>query len=145
MSRPPVPAPAPRPRSTTPLADYLDRPAPGSGPEYLVVPRSLAEAMPLRWQQAFAAMLADLHDAYGHLDWPDYRVVPSRWELVQDLDEQQLAAAGFVADLDAQGGLEYRRANGEVAGADERVLAPVPDPLPAPGDEVPPPRPAPPL
>ncbi|WP_312858213.1 hypothetical protein [Pseudonocardia pini] len=145
MSRPTVPAPAPRPRSTTPLADYLDRPAPGAGPEYLVVPRSLAEAMPLRWQQVFAGLLADLHEAYGHLDWPDYRVVPSRWELLRDLDEQQLAAAGYVADLDPDGALEYRDASGAAVPESQRALAPVADPLPRPGEEVPPPQPAPPL
>jgi hypothetical protein len=135
----------PRPRSTTPLADYLDRPVPGAGPDYLVVPRALAQAMPLRWQQVFAGLLTDLHDAYGHLDWPDYRVVPSRWEVLGDLDEQQLAAAGVVADLGPDGELEYRDGTGEPIAPDHRVLAPVEDPLPAPGDDVPPPRPAPPL
>lgn len=144
MARPDASRPS-RPRSTTPLADYLDRPAPGAGPDYLVVPRGLAEAMPLRWQQVFAGLLADLHDAYGHLDWPDYRVVPSRWELLRDLDEAQLAAAGYVADLDPDGGLEYRDATGEAVADPEhhRALAPVEETLPRPGDEVPPPRPAP--
>jgi len=139
------PARSGRPRSTTPLADYLDRPAPGSGPDYVVVPRSLAEAMPLRWQQVFAGLLADLHDAYGHLRWPDYRVVPSRWEVLADLDEEQLASAGYVAELDSSGGLEYRDATGAPVGDPRvhRVLAPVEDPLPHPGDDVPPPRPAP--
>ncbi|MCF7552066.1 MULTISPECIES: hypothetical protein [Pseudonocardia] len=152
MSRPDRPQSAPsswstppRPRSTTPLADYLDRPVPGAGPDYLVVPRSLAEAMPLRWQQVFAGLLADLHDAYGHLDWPDYRVVPSRWELLADLDEEQLAAAGYVADLTADGTLEYRDAAGRPAPDSQRALAPVEETLPHRGDEVPPPRPAPPL
>ncbi|GAA1879560.1 hypothetical protein GCM10009836_71160 [Pseudonocardia ailaonensis] len=140
MARPDDPRPnRSTPRSTTPLADYLDRPAPGAGPDYLVVPRSLAEAMPLRWQQVFAGLLTDLHEAYGHLRWPDYRVVPSRWEVLVDLDEEQLAAAGYVAELDPEGGLEYRDAEGSPV-ADprtHRVLAPVEDPLPRPGDEVP--------
>jgi hypothetical protein len=48
--------------------------------------------MPLRWQQVFVG-LADLHDAYGELPWPDYNV-PSRWERLVDLDEEQLQAAG---------------------------------------------------
>ncbi|HEV7471226.1 MAG: hypothetical protein QOJ30_6043 [Pseudonocardiales bacterium] len=140
--------PLPRtPASTTPLADYLDRPAPGAGPDYLVVPRSLAESMPLRWQQVFAGMLADLHDAYGHLRWPDYRVVPSRWELLTDLDEEQLAAAGYIADLDAAGELEYRDASGTPVPdpRQHRVLAPVEDPLPAPSEGRVEPRPAAPL
>ncbi len=120
------------PASTTPLQDYLDRSAPGASEDHLVVPRSLAQSMPLRWQQVFVGLLADLHDAYGHLPWPDYMVVPSRWELLVDLDEEQLAAAGYVADLGPDGELEYRNSADEVVPDPEnhRVLAPVSDPLP---------------
>ncbi len=131
----------PAPASTTPVADYLDRPAPGATPDHLVVPRSLAQSMPLRWQQVFVGLLADLHDAYGDLPWPDYRVVPSRWELLVDLDEEQLAAAGYHADLGADGELEYRDTR-DVPVVDPgscRVLAPVDDPLPrVAGGRVPP-------
>jgi hypothetical protein len=120
----------PPPASTTPVQDYLDRPALGATQDHLVVPRSLAQSMPLRWQQVFVGLLADLHDAYGHLPWPDYKVVPSRWELLVDLDEQQLAAAGYHADLGADGELEYRDADENVVADPEnhRVLAPVQDP-----------------
>ena len=86
MSDPSLPA------STTPLQDYLDRPTPGATVDHLVVPRSLAQSMPLRWQQVFVGLLADLHDAYAELPWPDYKVVPSRWERLVDLDEEQLQA-----------------------------------------------------
>ncbi|WP_433277070.1 hypothetical protein ACQPZA_36465 [Pseudonocardia xinjiangensis] len=135
------------PASTTPLQDYLDGPAPGATDDHLVVPRSLAQSMPLRWQQVFVGLLADLHDAYGHLPWPDYMVVPSRWELLVDLDEEQLAAAGYVADLGPDGQLEYRNSADEVVPDPEnhRVLAPVADPLPpASGGRIEP-RPAAPL
>jgi hypothetical protein len=120
------------PASTTPVEDYLDRPARGATQDHLVVPRSLAQSMPLRWQQVFVGLLADLHDAYGHLPWPDYKVVPSRWELLVDLDEEQLAAAGYVADLGPEGDLEYRDAADNVVQDPERhrVLAPVDDPHP---------------
>lgn len=131
---PPRSRPSSVPASTTPLQDYLDRPARGATEDHLVVPRSLAQSMPLRWQQVFVGLLADLHDAYGDLPWPDYQVVPSRWELLVDLDEQQLAAAGYVADLGPDGGLEYRRVDSDEPVGDperRRVLAPVPDPLPA--------------
>jgi hypothetical protein len=127
-----MPPEVPVPASTTPLQDYLDRSAPGAGEDHLVVPRSLAQSMPLRWQQVFVGLLADLHDAYGHLPWPDYKVVPSRWELLIDLDEEQLTAAGYHADLGLDGELEYRdAADTVVADPDHhRVLAPVADPLP---------------
>ncbi|MHA6623932.1 hypothetical protein ACU61A_00855 [Pseudonocardia sichuanensis] len=127
-----MPPDSPVPASTTPVQDYLDRPAPGATTDHLVVPRSLAQSMPLRWQQVFVGLLADLHDAYGHLSWPEYKVVPSRWELLVDLDEEQLAAAGYHADLGPDGELEYRDAAEDVVADPEhhRVLAPVDDPLP---------------
>ena len=122
----------PPPASATPVRDYADIPCPGASADYLVVPRSLAQSMPLRWQQVFVDMLADLHDAYRHLNWPIYRVVPSRRELLTDLDEAQLAAAGYVADLDADGKLIFRdSAERQVRDAHAtRVLAPVEDPIP---------------
>jgi hypothetical protein len=88
--------------------------------------------MPLRWQQVFVGLLADLHDAYAELPWPDYRVVPSRWERLVDLDDEQLRAAGYVTDLDADGHLEYRDGADEPVADPERhkVLAPIDDPLP---------------
>ena len=120
------------PASTTPVKDYLDRPAPGATEDHLVVPRALAQSMPLRWQQVFVGLLADLHDAYGHLTWPEYKVVPSRREPLVDLDEEQLRAAGYHADLGADGELEYRDAADRVVADPEHhhVLAPIDDPLP---------------
>lgn len=127
-----MPPEPPGPASTTPVQDYLDRPAPGATPDHLVVPRSLAQSMPLRWQQVFVGLLADLHDAYGHLPWPQYAVVPSRQERLVDLDEDQLAAAGYHADLGPDGELEYRDAAERLVENPEerRVLAPIADPLP---------------
>ncbi len=120
------------PASTTPVRDYADRSAPGATADHLVIPRSLAQSMPLRWQQVFVGLLADMHDAYAHLSWPDYAVIPSRWEYLVDLDEEQLAAAGYHADLGPDGALEYRDAAERLVAAPEqhRVLAPVDDPLP---------------
>ena len=45
------------PASTTPVQDYADRPAPGATKDHLVIPRSLAQSMPLRWQQVFVVLL----------------------------------------------------------------------------------------
>ena len=119
--------------STTPLRDYLDRPAPGAaGPDHLVVPRSLAQSMPLRWQQVFAGMLADLHDAYADLSWPEYRVTAVRREPVADLDDEQLAALGYHADLGPDGALEFRGPDGHPVEDPERYRVPalVADPIP---------------
>jgi hypothetical protein len=121
------------PASTTPLRDYLERSARGATEDHLVIPRSLAQSMPLRWQQVFVGLLADLHDAYDHLSWPEYKVVACRWEMLVDLDEQQAMAAGYVAELAPDGQLEYREAQADEPVEDPehyRVLAPVDDPLP---------------
>jgi hypothetical protein len=119
-------------RSATPVRDFLDRPAPGATEDHLVVSRSLAQSMPLRWQQAFVGLLSELHQAYSHLSWPEYVVIPSRREALIDLDEQQLAATGYVAELDADGELVYRDANEAIVADPEHheVLAPIPDPVP---------------
>jgi hypothetical protein len=121
-----------QPASSTPVRDYADKPCPGATADHIVIPRSLAQSMPLRWQQTFVGMLRDLHHAYEHLPWPEFRVVPSRWELLADLDPEQLAAAGYVADIGSDGDLVYRDAGYAVVPDPEtrRVLAPVPDPLP---------------
>lgn len=107
------------PRSATPLRDYLGGgPLPAVSDGYAVLPRSLAEGMPLVWQQQMAHLLAEFHQAYGHLSWPVYRVVPSRYEVVADLDEEQLAEVGCIVEIDADGDLVYRERNG----------TPIPDP-----------------
>lgn len=123
---------APPPASSTPVRDYADTPCPGATADHLVVPRSLAQSMPLRWQQIFVGVLRELHEAYAHLPWPEYHVVPSRWERLVDLDPDQLAAAGYVADIASDGSLVYRDATDAVLAdpGEHRVLAAVPDPLP---------------
>ena len=64
-----------------------------------------------------------------------------------DLDDEQLQAAGYVTDLDADGRLEYRDATDHPVPDPERhrVLAPVDDPLPRAADGRVEPRPAAPL
>lgn len=100
------------PASSTPLGDYLDRAERGMDEGYAVLPRSLAEAMPLPWQQRMRDLLAEFHQAYEHLPWPVYRVVPSRYERLADLDEQQLAEIGCTVEVGDGGDLEYRMRDG---------------------------------
>lgn len=143
-----IPRPAGPPASSTPLRDYLTgRPLPGVDPGYAVLPRSLAESMPLPWQQQMTHLLAEFHQAFGHLSWPVYRVVPSRYEKLVDLDEEQLAEAGFLVEIDTDGELVYRERSGRrVANADQAtVLVSCLDPIPQQSGHVPPaPAPQPP-
>jgi len=114
----PIPRPAGPPASVTPLQDHLGRVRLGVDDGYVVLPRSLAEAMPLPWQRQMAYLLGELHRAYGHLPWPVYRVIPSRSERLVDLDESQLAEAGYLVEIDGSGEFVYTRRDG----------SPVPDP-----------------
>ncbi|QIZ36600.1 hypothetical protein [Saccharopolyspora sp. ASAGF58] len=109
----PIPWPSRPPASSTPLGDYLTRqPRPGVDGGYAVLPRSLAEAMPLPWQQQMSNLLAEFHQAFGHLQWPVYRVVPSRYERLVDLDDDQLAEVGCTVEVGDNGDLEYRMRDG---------------------------------
>lgn len=114
----PIPRPTGPPASTSPLQDHLASTPLGVNEDYVVLPRSLAEAMPLPWQQQMAYLIDELHQTYGNLPWPLYRVVPSRVERLVDLDEGQLAEAGYLLEIDAGGELVYR----------DRTDAIVPDP-----------------
>lgn len=128
----PIPRPAGPPASATPLRDHLERVHLGVDQGYVVLPRSLAEAMPLPWQQQMAYLIGELHRAYGHLPWPVYRVVPSRTERLVDLDEGQLTEAGYLLEIDGSGELVYRdREGADVLDPERvRVLVSCLDPIP---------------
>lgn len=108
----PLPRHAGPPASSTPLADQLSRGGPGVTEGYVVLPRGLAEQMPLPWQQQAASVLAQFHHTHRQLAWPTYRVLPSREERLVDLDEEQLAEAGYVVEMDVNGELVYRERSG---------------------------------
>jgi hypothetical protein len=109
---PQLPRPSGPPASSTPLADYLARGWPGVDAGYVVLPRSLAESMSLPWQQHLVHLLAQFHEAHGRLQWPVYRVVPSRYERLVDLDEEQLAETGYLVEIDVGGEMVYRERSG---------------------------------
>lgn len=128
----PIPRPTGPPASSTPLRDHLATTALGVSERYVVLPRSLAEAMPLPWQQQMANLVAELHQTYGDLAWPQYQVVPSRIERLVDLDEGQLAEAGYVLEIDAHGELVYHDRDGAVVHDphSHEVLVSCLDPIP---------------
>ncbi len=131
---PQAPRQAARPASSTPLADQLNQGWPGVDPGYVVLPRSLAEGMSLPWQQQMAALLAQFHHENAHLAWPVYRVVPSRYEKLVDLDEEQLAEAGYLVEMDTEGEMIYRERSGRKIEdpVNTTVLVSCLDPIPKP-------------
>jgi hypothetical protein len=130
----PISRPAGPPASSAPVRDYLATPRPGADAAYVVVPRSLAEAMPLPWQQHMAYLLSEFHQAFSHVTWPTYRVVPSRYEKLVDLDEEQLAEVGCLVEIDTDGEVVYRDRTGRLIEhpADMNVLVACLDPIPPP-------------
>jgi hypothetical protein len=102
--------------------------------------------MSLPWQQQMAALLAQFHQEHGRLAWPVYRVVPSRYEKLVDLDEEQLAEAGYLVEIDIEGEMVYRERSGRKVD-DPRgttVLVSCLDPIPRPaGRRAAPPQPPP--
>ncbi len=156
-----TPDPIPRrtgpPASSTPLGDYLSGANHGVDDGYAVLPRSLAENMPLPWQQQMRHLLAEFHQAFGHVPWPVYKVVPSRSERLVDLDDDQLAEVGCTVEVGDDGELEYRQRDGRVIEDPDHheVLVSCLDPIPrqeqgspyapgATGAATPPPAPPPP-
>jgi hypothetical protein len=143
----PIPRQTGPPASSTPLGDYLNQSPPGSSSGYAVLPRSLAEAMPLPWQHQMRNLLAEFHQAFGHVQWPVYRVVPSRYERLANLDDDQLAEVGCTVEVGDDGELEYRMRDGRRIEDPEnhQVLVSCLDPIPPRGVQppaAPPPPPA---
>jgi hypothetical protein len=130
----PIPRPTGPPASSTPLGDYLSAARLGVDSGYAVLPRSLAEGMPLPWQQQMRNLLAEFHQAYGHVQWPVYRVQPSRYARVADLDDDQLAEVGCTVEVADSGELEYRMRDGRKIDDPEsqQVLVSCLDPIPRP-------------
>jgi hypothetical protein len=128
----PIPRPTGPPASSTPLGDYLAQARHGVNTGYAVLPRSLAESMPLPWQQQMRQLLGEFHQAFGHLQWPVYRVVPSRYERLVDLDDDQLAEVGCTVEVGDSGDLEYRMRDGRRIDHPEaqQVLVSCLDPIP---------------
>jgi hypothetical protein len=90
--------------------------------------------MALPWQQQMAALLAQFHQEHSRLAWPIYRVVPSRYEKLVDLDEEQLAEAGYLVEIDTDGEMVYRERSGRKVEEPRNttVLVSCLDPIPRP-------------
>lgn len=71
---------------------------------YLVLPRAVLQSMPDTWQRQFTAMLGDLDDAFGHLDWPDYdvRALRRSLELISVHEPCGECDEGVITDADGE-------------------------------------------
>jgi hypothetical protein len=124
------------PASANPVHDYLmsaQRPGVSAEGAYVVLPRPVLEALPLPVQQAITHALAQVHQVTAGAPWPIYRVVPSRWARLAELDERGLAEVGVIPELGAGGELVHRNMTTGTTLSDsdleQQVLVSQPDPL----------------
>lgn len=98
---------------------------------YQVVPRVLAQSMPHGWQARFVQCMEEMQEAFGHLGDIDYDVRTAESVYVNELTEDQMVRAGVASTYHEDLGTEiyYDRDSNEISGQD-RVMVPVPDPLP---------------
>lgn len=115
---------------------------------YTVLPRTLLQSMPEEWQHRFTALMDELDTAFAHVPQARaYKVTAAEVHEAGELTDQQMTAARIRAeerpcDEDHDHG-EDEGVNcftvigytdletGRELDRDERVLVPVPDPLPA--------------
>lgn len=97
---------------------------------YLALPRSLMQSMPVAWQERMVAVLEELHDAYAHIEHAEaYIVEPARESTYGYLDQDDLRRLG-VHRSEENDGVRYFDARGHEHGEYDRVLVPADDPVP---------------
>lgn len=97
---------------------------------YLTLPRSLMQSMPVVWQERMVDVLEELHDAYAHIEQAEaYIVEPARECTYSDLGEEDLRRLG-VQRSEEDDGDRYFDARGDEHGGYDRVLVPTNDPVP---------------
>ncbi|WHM30269.1 hypothetical protein OH540_09560 [Streptomyces sp. BPPL-273] len=118
---------------------------------YLVLPRTLLQSMPDRWQTQFVTLLDEMTEAFRDVPQAEaYKVEAATEHIVWEMTEAEQAQAGIEADwygeevpgdLDPDALLEwkvdhqldaptYYDRDGNELDAHQRVLLPVSDPVP---------------
>jgi hypothetical protein len=66
---------------------------------YLVIPRTLMQSMPIGWQERMTACLDELHEAFQHIEQAEvYEVVPGVERTVSELSDTELKRTGYSVD-----------------------------------------------
>ncbi len=115
---------------------------------YLVLPRTLLQSMPLAWQARFVALLRELGRAFEHVPQAEaYEVIAGGEHIPGEMTAAELAAAGITLDEgpcegdhdhDENEGANcwpsrsyyHSTRDGRELGEHERVIVPAPDPVP---------------
>lgn len=98
---------------------------------YQVVPRVLAQSMPHEWQARFVQCMEEMQQAFGYLGDIGYDVRTAEEVYASELTEGQRVLTGITRGWDAYQDREifWDRDGNEIPGY-QRVMVPVPDPLP---------------
>jgi len=113
-------------RSDGPIHDFFGL----TYSSYQVVPRVLAQSMPHEWQARFVTLMEEMQQAFGYLGDVDYDVTPATEKEVSDLTGDEMRLVGVSTGLDAEGDLAFFDRDGTELRWEERLMVPVPDPLP---------------
>lgn len=99
---------------------------------YLVLPRTLLQSMPLEWQERAVALLDELAAAFSHVEQPDcYEVTAAREVTYSDLTDEQMEQLGVErSGDDNEDGPTFHDSLGDEHDGWESVLLPVADPVP---------------
>lgn len=99
---------------------------------YQVVPRVLAQSMPHEWQARFVQCMEEMQAAFGYLGDISYDVQTAEEVYANELTEEQRVLTGVTGGWDAYQDREifWDRDGNEIPGY-QRVMVPVPDPLPS--------------
>lgn len=119
------------------ICDRLDGPVHGwfglSYSNYQVVPRTLAQSMPVEWQARWVACLEELRAAFEHVEHPPaYQVEAATESTYADLTATERKAAGVTREHAPEGddGYVYYDQDGTEHDGQERVLVPAGNPIP---------------
>lgn len=67
---------------------------------YLVMHRTLMEAMPVEWQDKFVRLLDEYDNAWRHIDNPSqFKVDTGKWVLVDDMSDEQREQQSIVSSV----------------------------------------------
>jgi hypothetical protein len=73
---------------------------------YLVLPRSVLQSMPVEWQRDFVRRLKELDETFGHLEWPPYNV-QALARHPEHLREEDCEACEGSGERQENGGSDY--------------------------------------
>lgn len=118
--------PPPDDRLDGPIHSYFEL----SYANYLVIPRTLLQSMPVEWQERFVADLEQLRDAFADVEQaPCYQVTAASQSDYGSLSEVELKRLG-VTTVDRADGPVFYDAYGVEHHPGDRVLVPQSDPVP---------------